>query len=243
MRVIPVMDIKEGIAVWARGGVRDKYEKLVSWLCKSSDPIELVTNYTKLGFYETYVADLTAILRGQRNLRLYRDLMKISKILLDCGIKCLDEALELYEIGIHKIIIATETLTNLSAVDKILSHVPCEKLIISIDLYHGKLLSPIPEIRDAEPKQCLRLFRELGFREAIIVDIGRVGTFQGPDFSLIENLCGMDIKLIVGGGIKSIEDIVLLDDIGVDGVLIASALHTKKISINELRALGYLVGK
>ncbi|MEM3727428.1 MAG: HisA/HisF-related TIM barrel protein, partial [Candidatus Bathyarchaeia archaeon] len=48
------------------------------------------------------------------------------------------------------------------------------------------------------------------------------------------------LKVFAGGGVRSLEDILSLKHIGVDGVLIASALHEKLISLNELKKYGFL---
>lgn len=241
MRVIPVIDIKDGYVVWARAGERDSYEKLRSWLCPNSIPIELIDNYINLGFQEIYIADLDSIEYRRKNYDFYRLICKKTKIILDCGIRTLDEAVNLDIAGIQKIVIATETLPNLELAKSIVHTIPSNKLILSLDLFKNKILSPTENIRNLTPNSCLKIFRKIGFEEAIVIDLSRVGTFSGPDISLIEKLQEVDIKLIVGGGIRDINDIVLLEQIGVDGVLIASSLHNKKISIKDLVDLGYLV--
>jgi phosphoribosylformimino-5-aminoimidazole carboxamide ribotide isomerase len=81
---------------------------------------------------------------------------------------------------------------------------------------------------------------EIGFDDAIIIDLDRVGSFKGIDIGMIQKLLSIDMKLYIGGGIRDINDIVLLDQMEVYGVLIASALHNRSINIDELRQHGYL---
>lgn len=241
MRVIPVIDIKDGYVVWARAGERDSYRKLRSWLCPNSIPIELIDNYINLGFQEIYVADLDSIEYRRKNYDFYRLICKKAKIILDCGIRTLDEAVNLDTAGIQKIVVATETLPNLELAKSIIQAIPRDKLVLSLDLFKNKVLSPAENIRDLTPISCLKIFKEIGFGEAIVIDLSRIGTFSGLDINLIEKLSEVKMKLIVGGGIRDINDIILLEKIGVDGVLIASSLHNKKISIKDLIDLGYLV--
>jgi phosphoribosylformimino-5-aminoimidazole carboxamide ribotide isomerase len=49
---------------------------------------------------------------------------------------------------------------------------------------------------------------------------------------------GFDVY--VGGGVRDINDLIRLREIGVSGALVASALHSGKIKVNELKALGFI---
>ncbi len=45
----------------------------------------------------------------------------------------------------------------------------------------------------------------------------------------------VSIDVYVGGGVRDIKDLVELKNLGVSGVLVATALHSGKISIDELK--------
>src|SRR5947209_7775724 len=62
MRIIPVLDLKAGLAVHAVAGDRAYYQPIRSILHQGSDPIGLARAYRdKLGLSDLYVADLDAI--------------------------------------------------------------------------------------------------------------------------------------------------------------------------------------
>ncbi|MCP8313676.1 MAG: hypothetical protein H3Z53_04800 [archaeon] len=42
-------------------------------------------------------------------------------------------------------------------------------------------------------------------------------------------MSSVDIPIITGGGIRNIDDVLLLRDLGISGVLISTALHNLKI--------------
>jgi phosphoribosylformimino-5-aminoimidazole carboxamide ribotide isomerase len=50
----------------------------------------------------------------------------------------------------------------------------------------------------------------------------------------------LKIELIAGGGVRDIEDLVSLRNVGVSGVLLATALHSGAISVETLRQSGLL---
>jgi len=81
---------------------------------------------------------------------------------------------------------------------------------------------------------------EVGYRDFIVLDVSGVGTDNGV--STIE-LC-RDIRrllptgrIITGGGVRCIADLELLRGEGIDGALVASALHQGRLTATELAAL------
>ena len=68
MRVIPVIDLKGGVAVHAVRGDRERYRPLRSRIAEGSDPVQLTRAVReRFGLDELYVADLDAIAGGPGN--------------------------------------------------------------------------------------------------------------------------------------------------------------------------------
>ena len=65
LKVIPVIDILDGLVVHAIRGRRQEYQPLKSSLCNSVDPIEVAKAFKTLGFNELYIADLDGITKRQ----------------------------------------------------------------------------------------------------------------------------------------------------------------------------------
>ena len=76
-------------------------------------------------------------------------------------------------------------------------------------------------------------------RTLLVLDIGRVGTGCGVDLGLLETLRRRfpDVRLLAGGGVLTRRDLDRMRDVGCDGVLVASALHTGRIGAADLMAL------
>ena len=71
MKIIPVLDLLNGIAVHAMRGERNKYRPLQSVLNPSPDPLELAKAFDSLGFDELYAADLDAILKDEEDFSVF----------------------------------------------------------------------------------------------------------------------------------------------------------------------------
>jgi phosphoribosylformimino-5-aminoimidazole carboxamide ribotide isomerase len=79
---------------------------------------------------------------------------------------------------------------------------------------------------------------ECGVTSVIVLDLAGVGEGQGvPTIPLCRQLrtvCG-NVEIITGGGVRHAGDLAQLAATGVDGVLVASALHDGALSADDLR--------
>ncbi|MEM1588290.1 MAG: HisA/HisF-related TIM barrel protein [Candidatus Bathyarchaeia archaeon] len=241
MKVIPAVDVKNGLVVWAKMGLRESYKPLESWLCPSSNLLMLIKNLKEVGFKEVYLADLDAISGKPKNFKLYNELSNLTNLILDCGVKNLNEIEECLNCGVFKVVLATEVMPNLDLPREAIKKFGLKNIILSLDLKDGSVLSFLKELSSLNPLECLKFFSKIGFKECLIIDVSRVGSFKGLDLGFLEKVKKeTSLKVFAGGGVRSLEDILSLKRIGVDGVLIASALHEKLISLNELKKYGFL---
>ena len=240
MKVIPVIDILNGVAVHAVKGVRSEYQPLESVLCGSADPIAVACKFRSCGFSDLYVADLDAIMGKGENLAVLQKIAEETdlELMVDAGISNIDAAKQLLRCGATRVIVGTETLPSLNCLKEMLQRIGSEKVVVSLDLKNGKVLSKSSFIASLDVFKLASKLEKIGVCELIVLDLARVGSEEGVDMALIEKLQReMKIKVDVGGGIRDIEDLAALKLLGVNGVLLATALHTGKINIDQLRRL------
>jgi phosphoribosylformimino-5-aminoimidazole carboxamide ribotide isomerase len=241
MKVIPVADIKNGLVVWARMGFREGYKPLESWLCPSSNLLMLIKNLRKIGFKEVYLADLDAIAGKPKNFKLYNEASSLMNLILDCGIEKLNEIEKCLNAGVSKVVLATEAMPSLELAREAVKKFNLNNIILSLDLKDGVVLSRLKELSSLNPLDCLKVFSKIGFKECLVIDVARVGSFKGLDLTLLKKIKKeAALKVYAGGGVKSLKDLLDLKRIGVDGVLIASALHEKLISLSDLKNYGFI---
>jgi phosphoribosylformimino-5-aminoimidazole carboxamide ribotide isomerase len=78
-----------------------------------------------------------------------------------------------------------------------------------------------------------------GVATLLLLDLGRIGTGCGVDLGLLETLRRRfpGIRLLAGGGVLTRRDLERMRDVGCDGALVASALHTGRVSASDLSEL------
>jgi phosphoribosylformimino-5-aminoimidazole carboxamide ribotide isomerase len=241
MRLIPVIDLLDARVVHAVRGERSHYKPVKSLLCDVPDPIAVARAFRdQLRLSEIYVADLNAIqgasLAGHRSLieRLARE--EEIKIILDAGASDAESARNWLGLGINKAVIGSETLKSFDDLKNIPGFLDPDRLIFSLDMRSGKVLSLCPEIASMSVMELLAQLRSCGWREVLMLDLGRVGTGEGTIGSLSSEARAKfpDLKLLVGGGIAGFEELLELKAAGIVGVLLATALHTGAITAEQI---------
>jgi len=243
MKIIPVIDVLEGRVVHAVRGRRKEYQPLKSNLCASTNPVDVAAALKALGFSELYVADLDAITRGQVHFSIFKNIADKTglELMVDAGIDTLEKVENVLESHVSKVIIGTETLPGVSLVADAVKLFGSERVVVSLDLMGDHVISGFELGVLAEPMALLREFQEAGVSQVIMLDLARVGSGEGVNVPFLrEVLRNFTAKVFVGGGVRDVKDLVELKNIGVFGVLVATALHSGKISLKELKQAGLL---
>jgi phosphoribosylformimino-5-aminoimidazole carboxamide ribotide isomerase len=238
VKIIPVIDVLEGRVVHAVRGRRKEYQPLKSNICASTDPVDVATALKALGFDELYMADLDAITRGQANFSVFKNIADRTslELMVDAGIDTLKKAERVLENHVSKVIIGTETLPSVSLVAEAIGLFGSEKVMVSLDLMGDRVISGFELGAFKDPVTLLREFQEAGVSQIIVLDLARVGSGEGVNMPFLrEVLRNIKANVYVGGGVRDVKDLVELKGIGVFGVLLATALHSGKISLKELK--------
>jgi HisA/HisF family protein len=241
MRVVGVIDLKDGTAVHAVRGERERYRPVHSVIGgDDGDAPALARGFRdELGLDELYVADLDAIVGHGENGASIGALARGARVMVDAGVSEPTRAQALLDLGAHRVIVGTETLTSPDALDRLLAALPDGALVLSVDLREGRVLSPDAQLSGLSALDAVARLQRDRLREAIVLDLARVGSGAGPDVALIAEIhvAFPGLELLAGGGVRSVEDLRALDAAGAAGALVATALHSGVIGPRELAEL------
>jgi phosphoribosylformimino-5-aminoimidazole carboxamide ribotide isomerase len=243
LKVVPVIDVLDGVAVHAVRGEREKYGPLKSVLCKSSDPVDVVKAFRDIGFTDLYMADLDAILGRRFNPKVLRRIKAEIDlaIMVDAGINTIERARMLLVAGASTIVVGTETLKDLHFIGKALKSFGAEKVVVSIDIVENEILSTSESIKHYRPALFAEALKKMGVAKVIILDLRRVGSEEGPNLALVKEVVERtNLEVLTGGGIRNMADLEELRKIGVSKALVATALHKGIITPEILKTNGYL---
>jgi Uncharacterized protein related to proFAR isomerase (HisA) len=226
VQVIPVIDLKGGQVVRAQGGRRDSYRRIVTPLSASADPSEVMRGLKRLHPFRTfYVADLDAIEgRAEVDLeRLERLRAEAGEIWIDAGFRDEPAVRRVLEIGNVRAVIGTESQAD-SALIRGFRHNP--RVILSLDFFADGYCGPEEIVVDPA----------LWPRDVIVMTLAKVGSGQGPDFERLASIMARapGRRFIAAGGVRDGGHLCKLADMGVAGVLVASALHDGTVTAEDL---------
>lgn len=263
-RLIPVIDMKEGLVVHAFRGEREKYQPIKSILTNSAELSSVVAAFvSQLGLREFYLADLDAIAGGGSigearpgNLKILAQLIKENRempgqpgklsFMVDAGARDRRSVEQVLKTGADQVIIGTETLLSLFHLEDIVQRYGSRRIVVSLDSRQGRTLSRTPELVNLSPPQAMRRLQSLGVKQFILLELHRVGTGAGLNRQLIreclDTLFTSDFplnesSLLVGGGVSGFPDLQWLAGVGVSGALVATALHNGNLTCQDIKGL------
>lgn len=209
----------------------------------SDDPLAVGMKWQSLGAPRLHIVDLDGAQTGKpQNLEIARQISDGALIptQLGGGIRDLDTIEQVLKAGIERVILGTAAVE-----DPELLKEACRRfgdyVIVSIDAREGQVATHgwLQEtgIGTAEFARSMSKF---GVKRLIYTDIIRDGTLSEPNFTAIAELVGTTgLPIIAAGGISSVLHVTMLNQLGVEAVIIGRALYTGDIDLKAaLAAIG-----
>jgi phosphoribosylformimino-5-aminoimidazole carboxamide ribotide isomerase len=227
--IIPVLDLKDKLAVSGKSGKRDTYQPLKTVFHKSAEPVKIANKFRDYGFKRLYIADLDSIEGTGSNLELVRRINQLIPVMLDCGANDFNSVREALNYA-QEVIVGTETLRSLTDLSQIFRSLDPNRIILSVDVKDGEILSKVSSMSFEELFSWISKYQP---KQTILLDISLVGTESGINKDLILKFNQLATSLIIGGGIQG-DELPLIHDMGVNKVLVGSALHNGKIKLDSI---------
>jgi len=224
LRIIFVLDILKGTAVHAVMGERSKYRPVEgSLVCNSSVPLDIIS---ALAPREVYIADLDRLQHQGDNFELIEKISGKTRTMADIGVENMNDVEKCAKIA-DTVILGTET-ASFDLIEKAAVRFP-GRINVSIDMKNWKVLAKDRGM-DVEPVELVKRLNDQEIRDIIVLELSRVGTGAGIDAGFLKEIAAASKHdVIVGGGIRDLDDIETLKRIGISGALVATAVHSGKI--------------
>jgi phosphoribosylformimino-5-aminoimidazole carboxamide ribotide isomerase len=241
MRIVPVIDLKDGVVVRGIAGRRSEYRPIVSQLTDSTDPADVARAFRdRLGLTDLYLADLDAIAGAAPALSVYASIRALGcRLCVDAGVRESSHAQRLAD-AVDRIVVGLETVTGPAELGRIVSALGSERVVFSLDLRDGRPLGDTSAWESADAETIAHRVIASGVRALIVLDLARVGVGAGIG---TEELCARlrqaypELELIAGGGVRNVGDLQRLAECGVQAALVASALHDGRIGKADIESL------
>ncbi|RUX77138.1 nickel transporter [Mesorhizobium sp. M7A.F.Ca.CA.001.07.2.1] len=231
LRIIPVLDLKDGVVVRAQQGKRDRYRPIVTPLSRSPDVVAVAEGLRGLYPFSTfYIADLDAIEGGAPNsdaLARLRTMAEPPELWVDAGVA--DEKTLLAALAERSLspVLGSESQRDDMLLRRFRDH---PDLILSLDFVGDSFCGPRSLLDEPE----------LWPQKVIVMTLAKVGAAAGPDFGRLQEVKAKagNRAVIAAGGVRDEADISALSAMGVAAALVATSLHNATLTPGRLASLG-----
>lgn len=234
-KVIPAIDIQGGKCVRLTKG--DLNQKTIYY----QNPIDALHFWEQQGAQRIHIVDLDGAFNICTNYELIDQLVRQTnvKIQVGGGIRDLQKAQKLIEIGVDRVIIGTTAIKNPDFVGEVSDAIGKDKTVVALDHRNGKpAIKGWVEIVDQDLFSLAQIMQDKGAGMILISSAESDGAFTGPDLITTKKMVQtVKIPVIAAGGVRDKQDVLDLIDIGVFGVIIGKAFYENRLKYSEINNL------
>ncbi|MFO0658978.1 MAG: 1-(5-phosphoribosyl)-5-[(5-phosphoribosylamino)methylideneamino]imidazole-4-carboxamide isomerase [Polyangiaceae bacterium] len=233
MHIWPAIDLLGGAAVRLHQG---RYDEVTVF---DRDPTAVATRWSGKT-PRLHVVDLEGAREGRPiQTEAIRSLVESFKgeIEVGGGIRTLDSALELFDLGVSRVVLGTAAVRDPNLVSSLASRFP-KRVVLALDARDGKVATDgWTEVSTRDAVDVAQEFSSFPLAAILYTDIARDGTRVGPNLEAISRISSAtSTPVLASGGVGSLDDLRALSVISnVVGAIVGRALYDGVFSVEDAR--------
>jgi len=230
MIIFPAIDLKDGQAVRLTKGLMDSAK------IYSTEPFELAKYFEKVGAKWLHIVDLNGAFAGEpKNLQQIKKIRENTNLLIQLGGGIRDEkTIKKYlDIGINRLILGSIAAKNPEFVKKMAKTYP---IAVGIDAIDGFVaVEGWAQKSQIKALELAKKYADVGVEAIICTDVSKDGTLSGVNIEFtLEIATKSGINTIASGGIKDINDIIMLKKTKkIHGAIVGKAYYEGKLDLKK----------
>lgn len=244
IQVIPSIAIRNGKVVKMRKG------DPLSEKAYDENPLDLSRRFQDHGIEVVHIVDLDGAETGSpKNLHVLETIAGHTELKIDFtgGISTDGDISKAYEYGADYITASSIAVSNPGLFASWIVSYGREKITLGADV--TDIESKKIAFRGWQRRSELTLFEHVeyfydrGLKYVKSTDVSRDGVLEGPAFSFYQEILGRfeDLKVLASGGVRGVDDIKRLNDMGIFAVIFGKAYYEGVLKLSELET--FLVRK
>lgn len=230
MVILPAIDLKDGKCVRLVKGEFDTVQTV------SEYPKETAKKFVEQGAKFIHVVDLDGALTGKivNTTAIWDILLCGARVELGGGIRNMEAVDRCFAIGVSRVILGSAALKDKKFVEEAVKKYG-SRIAVGIDAKNGFVsVEGWQEVSNIHFLDLAREMEKIGVKHIIFTDIGRDGTLEGPNLKPLKQLKEtVSCSIIASGGIRDIENIRSLAEIGVDGAIAGKSVYAGTLNLKE----------
>jgi phosphoribosylformimino-5-aminoimidazole carboxamide ribotide isomerase len=232
MRLFPAIDIKNGQCVRLRQG------SFQDVLVYSDVPLKIAKQWEAAGASFIHIVDLDGALVGHSvNDEVIKTIVNEVKIPVQVGggIRTIKDIENKLSLGIERVIIGTKAVKDPGFIKDAVSTFGSGKIVIGIDAKDGMVaIEGWEKISNYQAVTLAMEMKQYGIKTIVYTDISKDGMLQGPNITHTKEMVETTgLNIIASGGISSLKDLEMLQEINVYGAIMGKALYENRIELRK----------
>ncbi|ELR72843.1 Phosphoribosylformimino-5-aminoimidazole carboxamide ribotide isomerase [Fulvivirga imtechensis AK7] len=234
IQIIPSIVINGGKVIKLQQGDFSK-EKVYD-----QSPVDLAKNFEDHGIEVVHLVDLDGARRGQPvNYHILEAIAGHTNLKVDFtgGIHTDGDISKAYEYGASYITAASIAVSRKELFSSWIISYGREKITLGADAINGKIaIRGWQKSTEIDIFEHIDYFYSRGLKYVKTTDVDKDGVMQGPAFDLYKSIQDKfpDICVLASGGVRNVDDIKRLNDMGVFAVIFGRAYYEGRIKLKEL---------
>ena len=227
--VIPAIDIRGGLCVRLYQG---DYSRETVF---SDDPLAVAQRWAEAGVPRIHVVDLDGATAGHPESGdiIRRIAAKLATpIEVGGGLRTLEDINQTLGAGVDRVVLGTAAIEDPALVGEAV-RLHGDHIVAGVDARGG--LAATHGWKTQHKVRALDLIEtmaKLGVIRVVYTDIGKDGVLGGPNYEAYRELVRHGaMKVIASGGVSSVEHLLRLADLGVEGAIVGRALYTGHVDL------------
>jgi phosphoribosylformimino-5-aminoimidazole carboxamide ribotide isomerase len=232
--VIPAVDMQDGQVVQLVGGERGTGTTY-------GDPVETAREWVDRGAETLHLVDLDGAFDGER-----ANAPAIERIVETCdaavelggGIRTADDAMDLLERGVDRVILGTAAVENPALVAEIGDEYP-GRVMVSLDAKGGEVVVlGWTEGTGLDPAEAAQRYEQQGAGAILFTDVDVEGQLDGVRTEPVRQVAdAVEIPVVASGGVASLDDIRALREAGASAAVVGTALYEGQFTLDAAQSL------
>ncbi len=231
MLIIPAVDIKNGKCVQLIQG-KPGTEQIVI-----ENPHEVAKSWEHKGANALHIIDLDGALGTQDNTDVIKKIVDVVDVPIQMGggIRDIDYAKKLLNIGIDRIIIGTMAIKEPEIIQKLSKEYGDERIMVSLDSKDNKVvIKGWTEKTSKSAPEFAQFLDKYGVGSILFTNVDYEGLLRGfNEQPILDLVNAVNIPVVYSGGISTLDDIKKLQSTGVKGIVVGSAVYKGNIDFKD----------
>ncbi|MFM8404275.1 MAG: bifunctional 1-(5-phosphoribosyl)-5-((5-phosphoribosylamino)methylideneamino)imidazole-4-carboxamide isomerase/phosphoribosylanthranilate isomerase PriA [Actinomycetota bacterium] len=233
--LLPAVDVKEGQAVRL---VKGELSHQTSY----GAPLDAALDFQSAGAEWIHLVDLDAAFGTGSNHEILADVIRKLeiKVELSGGIRNEETLMRALNTGCERINLGTAALEDPEWTASVVARFG-ERIAVGLDVRGHTLAARGWTKEGGDLFETIERLERDGCSRYVVTDVNKDGTLQGPNLTLLKEVCEATKKpVIASGGVSTLEDLRALrglTDIGVEGAIVGKALYAGAFTLQEALAV------